>query len=352
MKDVSAVNENVLIDSWARFFSRTPLQINRRHEADAELVELAHDPEHYLAITIDSVVEEILTGLYQDPQTMGWITVMASLSDLAAVGAEPLGLVISVTTAPDAPEELRAGIAQGMEAACRKAGCFILGGDTNAGPTTALTSCAVGLVPRHRLMTRIGCSSGDAVFVTGRMGKGNAFGLVRLSGLPEALAPEPEYRPVARLNEGRLIARHAGCCMDTSDGLLATLDQLMRLNGLGFAVNCDWGNVLAPEALTLCEKTRTPRWTMLAGPHGEFELVFTVAEDRCETFLADVRTHGFDPIRIGSVQPKPELHLSLPSGRTVSLDMAPIRNLLDAVGGDLNRYIQEFLAYGQRAGLE
>lgn len=352
MKDINGIGENVLINSWARAFTRAPGQVNRLHEADAEIIELPWDKEHLLAVTIDSVVEEILTGLYQDPYTMGWITVMASFSDLAAVGADPLGLVISVTIDPARDDGFRSRVAQGMEEACRRAGSFILGGDTNAGVTTALTGCAVGIVPRKELMTRVGCAAGDAVFVTGRVGAGNALGLVRLARLPEALFPEPSYRPAARLKEGQFIRRYASSCMDTSDGLLATLDQLMRLNGKGFRVECDWENLLARDVLALCLKTGTPRWTMLAGPHGEFELAFTVAPDRVDRFLADAHAQGLSLIRIGTVQPTPALTLELSPGRAVELDMAPIRNLLDTVGGDLTRFVAEFRALGKKAGLE
>lgn len=352
MRVMDEILENVMIDSWAKHFKRSPNQINKLHEADVELVEISADLDFYLAATVDTVAEEILVGLYREGRTMGWVAISASLSDLAAVGAEPLGIVISASVDADRGESLVTQIARGMEEACRSHGVFILGGDTNATPDTSLTSCALGLVPRNKYMTRIGCKPGDIVFATGRMGMGNGLGFVRLTGCPVDLFPEANYRPEARLKEGQLIRDYASCCMDTSDGLFTTLDQLMRLNGLGFMVNCNWETLVTPGVLALCDKTKTPPWAMLAGPHGEFELVFTVPPDRMVAFNERVEKGDLHPVRIGEVQKHFGLTLLQPSSKRVDIDMSVLRNLLEVVGGDLKKYVTEFLACGRAWGLD
>ncbi|HTW90205.1 MAG TPA: thiamine-phosphate kinase, partial [bacterium] len=309
-------------------------------------------PEHYLAVTIDTVAEEISQGIYRDPFTAGWVAVAASISDLAAVGADPLGLVISVTLSPAQSDDYNASIALGMEQACRAAGTSILGGDTNMGDKVALTGCALGLVPRNRVMTRRGCRPGDVVYVSGPVGMGNALGFVRLAGLPDKLLPEELYRPASRLAHGRLLRDFATCCMDSSDGLLATLDQLMRINSIGFTIDCAWDRLLAPEAIQLCRGTGTPFWSMTAAPHGEFELVATVPPEKEAGLLAAARTQGMNFLRLGTVEEKPGLVLKLPSGKAAAVDAAPFRNLLFTVGADMKRYMREFLALGAAMGLE
>jgi thiamine monophosphate kinase len=127
MNALNEIIENRAINSWVRCFTRDAHQLNRPHESDAEIIPIPGDPTRCLAVTIDTVAEEITTGLYRDPHTMGWVTIMASLSDLAAVGATPLGLVISVCVEPGRSAEFTRGIAQGMEDACRALGVFILG---------------------------------------------------------------------------------------------------------------------------------------------------------------------------------------------------------------------------------
>jgi thiamine-monophosphate kinase len=352
MSKMQEILENALVDSWVRHFPRSGRQINQPHETDAELIEVAGLPDHYLAITTDTVAEEITEGLYQDPHTMGWVTIMANLSDLAAVGAEPLGLVVSVCIEPSRDAAFSDGIAQGMADACRDAGVFILGGDTNSTRVISLTGCAIGLVPRKEKITRRGCNVGDVVFISGGVGIGNALGLARLAKLPPERFPERLYRPCARLQEGQLVRRYASCCMDTSDGLLATLDQLMRLNDLGFVLECNWPKLLTRPALEFCAGTGAPPWLMTAGPHGEFELAFTVPEARREAFLEAAHALGLFPIRIGTVQETPALTLALDSGERVEVDMAPLRNLLQTVQGDLSRYLEEFRGWGRKWGLE
>ena len=352
MSRMGEILENVAIDAWVRAFARSPLQANAPHESDSELIELPGIPGQLLAITIDTVSEEIHAGLYRDPYTMGWVAVMASVSDLAAVGADPLGLVISASV----PEARGTGFVEraglGMEEACRALGVFVLGGDSNAAPSVSLTGCAVGLVPRMAALTRRGLRPGDALFTTGPAGAGNALALVRLAGLTDDLFPESRYRPSARVSAGRLLRGRARACMDTSDGFLTTLDQLMRLNGCGFEVECDWDTLLAKEALALCERTGTPPWMMLAGPHGEFELVFSVPPDEADAILGDLGRAGLAPVRLGTVVEREAVTLALPGGRRTEIDMAPLRNLLETSKGETSQYLTRFRELGRSWGLE
>jgi len=352
MSRMDDILENVAIDAWADGFTRAPGQANAPHESDAELGELAQAPEQYLAITIDTVAEEIAAGLYRDPFTMGWVTVMATLSDLAAVGADPLGVVVSTSVPQESDAAFIDGVRRGMEEACRSVGTFILGGDVNATPEVSLTGCAIGTVPRSAARTRLGIRPGDAVFLTGPAGQGNALGLVRLAGLPDDLFPEERYRPSARLAEGRALRGHATASMDTSDGVLTTLDQLARLNGRGFVVGCDWPVLLARGALGVCERTGTPPWMMLAGPHGEFELAFIVPASAVEPFLNEAPGIGLNPIRLGTVTDGEGITLVVPPGRRVDIDMASVRNLLVTAGSDLARYLDELGKLGRSWGLE
>jgi thiamine-monophosphate kinase len=352
MTDMDGIRENVIIDAWASRFRRSPDQHNEPHETDAELVEMPGEPERLLAITIDTVCEEITHGVYLEPHTMGWVTAVASLSDLAAVGADPIGVVVSVSTKPDADEAFVHGVAEGLEYACRAHGVFILGGDTNATPTTSLTACAVGLVPKERVLTRKGASVGDAVFLSGLAGAGNALGMARLTGMPDEAFPERSYRPTAELAMGRLLRGFATSCMDTSDGVLATLDQMMRLNDTGFVIDCDCGRLLDPDVLDFCKRTGAPHWSMAAGPHGEFRLLFTVPPAGVAGFLAATQREGLTPISLGTVQEKKAVSMSTTDGAMVDVDVARLRNLLYDAGDDMDSFVREFMAAGKEWGLD
>jgi len=87
--------ENLLIKKLTKGFRRSGRQINALNESDSELVILDNNSGNYLAVTMDSLSEEISSGLYDDPYLIGWMIVMINLSDLAAVGAEPVGILLS-----------------------------------------------------------------------------------------------------------------------------------------------------------------------------------------------------------------------------------------------------------------
>jgi thiamine-monophosphate kinase len=195
-------------------------------------------------------------------------------------------------------------------------------------------------------MKRSGCKPGDAVYITRGAGLGNALGMARLAGMPDAAFPEGAYRPQARLDAGLLLRDFASCCMDSSDGLLATLDQLMRVNGCGFVIEREWQDLLSPEVAKFCAATRTPAWLMSGGPHGEFELVFAVRPERETAMLEAAKAKGISLVRVGKVQ---EHQAVAWTGR--SIDVAHLRNLLYEVGGDLKRYLAEFLAFGAKNNL-
>jgi len=315
MKNMEKILENREINSWIRNFSRSPHQIHNPHQADAELIEIKGDDSHLLAVTIDTISDEITAGLYHDPFTMGWVTVMSSFSDLAAVGADPVGIVTAVSLELKRDEKFRESLASGMAEACRQLGVFILGGDINTTQTISLTGCAVGFVPRNEKMVRVGCQVGDVVFLSGTAGWGNALGLVRLSKLPEEYFPEELYRPRARIKEGQLIRRYATCCMDSSDGLLITLDQLLRLNNLGFVVEADWKKILAPDVYILCERAAIPRWFMLLESMVSSSWSSPFPQRRFNLFSRQRRTSAFFRLSWAWFSARLNLHLSCPPGK-------------------------------------
>ena len=174
-----------------------------------------------------------------------------------------------------------ADLQRGLSDACSACSTYILGGDTNFGQSLILTGCAVGMFPGGRYLSRAGCREGDILYATGLLGAGNAFAASLL--LANARS---EFRPTARCKEGQALCGLATSCMDTSDGVLATLDQLMRVNNIGFELNGEWPEVLTPRAREISCNYGFPPWFMLAGHHGEFELLFTVPQEREDELMS------------------------------------------------------------------
>ena len=150
MHQLKDIIENKIINDLTKSFNRSPKQLNKVHETDAEIIELENSP-YNLAITIDTISEEIKTGLYSDPYQIGWMSVMVNMSDLAAVGASPLGIVISqIFPKKISGEEIKI-IQDGINDACKKCETFVLGGDTNFGDELIISGCAVGTVEKENI---------------------------------------------------------------------------------------------------------------------------------------------------------------------------------------------------------
>lgn len=270
--------------SWLGHFPKSPKQTHNLNESDAEIVKLKSG--FYLASTVDSVSEEIAFGLYQDPYTAGWVAAMAALSDLAAVGADPLGVLLSSNWAEEFTIEKKTRVALGIRNALKKTSTHLLGGDSGKSVSTVLTLAALGLCDSKPL-SRLGLKEGDWICVTGHHGVGPALGFRHLLGDAQHWLEEEKYRPIARLKEGMRLRKLVSCSMDTSDGLAVTLNTLSKLNGVGFEFGWDQ-KMFHPEAIRYCRLKKFPLSSLWFGEHGDFQLVLGVSRENLGNALARV----------------------------------------------------------------
>jgi thiamine-monophosphate kinase len=175
---------------------------------------------------------------------LGYRATVAALSDLAAMGAAVLGVLVALCVPGDA--DVLAIEAAVLEA-CAASGCRVLGGDLSASPTAVVAVTALGWAASGRTVRRDGARGGDAVLVTGPLG-GAAAGLrARRAGAAlDDPAVAPHRRPVARLAEGALAARRGATAMlDVSDGLARDVRRLASGSGVGVSLR---GVPVAPGA--------------------------------------------------------------------------------------------------------
>ncbi len=335
MRPVMIGTEDRRIAAFARALRRSPVQVNAIHEADAELIDLADGSGRLLAVKTDAITEEIETGLYVDAELIGWMAVTSNLSDLAAVGADPVGLVVSLTVPPSIEDGFLERIGRGVAAACEDAGTFVLGGDMNEGRSLVVSASAVGFVPRGAAITRRGARPGDRIYLTGPAGSGSLFALARIEN-----APCPPYRPAARLGAGRVLRGEANCCIDTSDGVLLALDTLARINeGRRFVLADAFDRILDHRARDVARARRLPPWLMLAGAHGEFELLFTVTPEREASTVGALLAAGLAPACLGDVRTGRGVALRR-GDREVQLDTTSIRESAALAGRDPSAYLE------------
>jgi thiamine-monophosphate kinase len=330
------------IDMIARLtghFARSPLQANRLQQSDSEIIRVPDGSPIDLAITMDSIAEEIQGGLYTDPYMIGWMAVMVNMSDLAAVGAEPFGIVISEILDNRCTPEFIETMQRGIQDACTACNSYVLGGDTNSGQQLILSGCALGRVRRGAALMRTGCQAGDVLYATGPLGTGNAYAL----GLLEPhLRSRITYLPQPRLQQGIALREFATACMDTSDGVLGTVDELVRLNRLGFSFTPDWERALDAAAHEVASRANIPAWLLLGGIHGEFELLFTIPPEREPDMLQAARSRGWEMLMLGTLTAAPEVLLPI-EGSPHPVDTAVVRNLGHTLSHDPRGYLRALL---------
>lgn len=352
MHQLKDIIENKIINDLTKSFMRSPKQLNKLHETDAEIIELENST-YNLAITIDTISEEIKTGLYSDPYQIGWMSVMVNMSDLAAVGASPFGIVISQILPQNISEEYLENIQKGINDACKKCGTFVLGGDTNFGDELIISGCAIGTVEKGKHLKRIGCKEGDKIYVTGTVGIGNAYAAEklllqnsktdsRLHGKDKFSNREIKFYPSAKLEWRNILIKYSSSCIDTSDGILFSLDQLMRLNKIGFGFRNNWDETIDPTSKHLFTKYNLPLWLLLAAEHGEFELLFSIPEENETEFLNEAETLNLNPFYLADSIPEQNIKMDLYHKEQI-IDSEKIRNLAFEKDFSPQKYLQKLL---------
>lgn len=381
--------ENAFIENLVKTFRRSPVQLNDLQGSDAELIQMPGS-NTILAITTDALLEEIETGMYNDPYLIGWMAIMINLSDLAAVGAEPLGLVINETLKPDLNQTYIQRLQLGISDACSACNTYVLGGDTNFSNKIMIGGTAIGISSKKNLLTRIGCKPNDILYSTGKLGLGNAYAFQQLLQNSSNATPDPsnifdlsnnptpsnnpapsnnltpsinaahsnnpnssnnptklnniDYKPVARIKDGLLIRDYASACMDTSDGFFATVDQLTRLNNVGFQIEVQPNELISPQAINICHAFNFSPYLMLSGIHGEFELIFTVPQSEEYNLLKLFENQQSQPIRIGKVIEEKKITV-LVHGENREVDTTSIRNCYSEFSNNITAYFNRLKSF-------
>ncbi|MDP6565492.1 MAG: thiamine-phosphate kinase [Alphaproteobacteria bacterium] len=229
-----------------------------------------------LVLTADAMIAGV-HFLADDPAAdVGAKLLRVNLSDLAAMGAAPLGYLMTTAWPGDLSESWIADFAAGLAADQAEFGIGLLGGDTVStdGPLS-LSLTAIGDLPAGTALRRDGAKAGDLIYLSGRVGDAGVGlhlrqdAIVVAEGEDRAHAVERFHRPRPRLALGQALRGLASACIDVSDGLVADLGHLARASGVGAAVE------LARVPLSpLAGAIGGPAVAITAGD--DYELLFTV----------------------------------------------------------------------------
>ena len=235
-----------------------------------------------LVWTADALVEDVhFRWRTTDARSLGHKALAVNLSDLNAMGAKPLGflLTLGLPAATD-PAALDAFL-RGLLATARSAGCPLVGGDTVSAPLWSLSISAVGSVPRGAALCRGGARVGDRILVTGTLG-GAALGFALmeaglLRGPAERRFVVRQQRPRPPLGVGPRLARSglATAAVDLSDGLERDLSHVLRESRVGAEI---WLDALPfPRGLReLSRKLELDPENLAVAGGEDYELLFSV----------------------------------------------------------------------------
>ena len=212
-----------------------------------------------LVLTHDAMAEGVHFLPRQDPADVAWKLVATNLSDLAAKGAEPLGVLLGYQLGRQ-----DARFAEGLGEVLGHYGVPLLGGDTVSGTgPQVLGLTAIGRATHRPVPSRSGARIGDALYLTGPVGAA----MLGLEALKAGSGGSLAYRrPRALLAEGQALAPQVSAMMDVSDGLLLDASRMAQASGVTISMDA----AAIPLACPAHRRDEALRWG------DDYQLLFTV----------------------------------------------------------------------------
>ena len=256
---------------------------------DAAVLEVGGET---LVLTHDMIVEGIHYLPEDPPADVAWKLLAVNLSDLAAKGARPLGVLLGFTLSE---ERWDRAFAEGLAVALAAFGVPLLGGDTVSAPARVLGLTAIGRATGP-VPSRAGARAGDQLWVSGTIGDAGA-GLKALQGArARSDALIERYRnPRPRLEAGERLAPIVTAMMDVSDGLLIDASRMAAASACGIEIEVD-RVPLSDAFLAACGEARIDAAT--AGD--DYELLFAANVEAAPALHALAEELGLPLSRIGT----------------------------------------------------
>ncbi len=260
---------------------------------DAAVLSLA--PNYQLVVTTDVLVDGVhFSDRTTSPQDVGWRAAAANLSDLAAMGATPLGITVGLSLPGEVRVKWVKQLYEGMTECLQGYQTPIIGGDICRSPVITVNITALGQVKPQRIIRRSTAQVGDVILVTGYHGASKAgLELLLHPELAQNLAVSQKkalinahQRPKPRLDVPPLLWELSETVtvtgMDSSDGLADAVVQICHLSGVGAVI--ERSKVSIPDALKeWLSPQQTLDWALYGGE--DFELVLCLPETLAEALL-------------------------------------------------------------------
>ncbi|GAB4068886.1 thiamine-phosphate kinase [Ancylobacter sonchi] len=272
---------------------------------------LAPPHGHDLILTKDALVAGVHFFPDDPPASIARKAMRVNLSDLAAKGARPLGVLLAFAIPPDMDDAALDAFARGIGEDARDYGAPLLGGDTvkTPGPFT-ISITALGAVPYGTMVKRAGAKAGQAIVATGTIGDG-ALGLAlrldpdrpgfrALDAAGKAFLADRYLHPRPRLALAEALRAHASAAMDISDGLIGDAEKLLAVSGLGGEIRVGAVPLSAAARAAVAAEPALME-TVLAGGD-DYEILAVVPHDRLDALSMVATAAGFGLTEIGATR--------------------------------------------------
>jgi thiamine-monophosphate kinase len=232
-----------------------------------------------LAVSVDTLVADVHFPKEAPANLIAERALRTNLSDLAAMGAEPLWFTLALTL-PQVDEIWLREFSHGLFACAREFNIQLVGGDTTSGPLS-VTIQVMGSIENKSAMRRDAANADDFILVTNTLGDGAAAlevlqKKILVSEADQIYLEERFYRPKPRLMEAKLICEFANAALDISDGLVADLQHICERSDLGATIFVE--DIPLSSALrNLQDQEQAYRYALTGGD--DYELCFTVSPE-------------------------------------------------------------------------
>jgi thiamine-monophosphate kinase len=235
------------------------------------------DGEDCMVVTTDMLHRTTDFPVEMTPWQMGWMSAAVNLSDIAAMGAEPAGLLMAIGMPADTEIAFVEELAKGVQACAEFCGTAIIGGDLDTHAELTVVGTALGRVKKSQLLLRRGARPGDLVCVTGHTGSaGAALEAVQSKKTVSEIVLKALFEPVPRTKEARILAESGAVTsmMDTSDGLAMSLYDLAKESHVGFTIRESALPILKEVREFVSSNEELTELSLYTG--GDFELLMTI----------------------------------------------------------------------------
>jgi len=231
----------------------------------------------YLVVSTDMLWETTHFHPRMTWRQKGWMAAAVNLSDIAAMGAQPVGFLMAMGLPAHLEDKSVREMVQGAADCCDQYGTDYLGGDTKECSELVLTGTSLGSTPMTGLLTRNGARVGDLLLMTGTAGLSSAGLLALEHDVASEGAVRALFEPQPRIKEGTLLSSTGAVtsCMDTSDGLSMSLHELGTAGGVFFEVDASKVPI-HPEAKRLAGIAKKDQLELALHGGGDYQLLFTV----------------------------------------------------------------------------